>query len=88
MLEEFERELAATRKFLERVPEDRLMWRPHGKSMTLGQLALHIAQSPAGVLQLASSDEATPPDFSAGPPQPKTSREILDALDQSMALVR
>jgi uncharacterized damage-inducible protein DinB len=88
MLEEFERELATTRKFLERVPEERLTWRPHEKSMTAGQLALHIASVPAGVLKLSLTDEAAPPDFRAGPKQPQSSREVLDTLDASAAFVR
>lgn len=88
MLQEFERELPTTRKFLERLPEDRLTWKPHEKSMTAGQLALHIAQSVQGVLNLSLEDEAAPPDFSAGPPQPQSKREVLDALDASAAFVR
>ena len=36
MLAEFESELATTRKFLERVPAEKLAWRPHEKSMTAG----------------------------------------------------
>ena len=88
MLEEFERELGTTRKFLERVPEDRLTWRPHEKSMTAGQLAQHIANVPAGVLKLALPDEATAPDFSRARQQPKTLREVLDTLDASAAFVR
>jgi len=88
MLDEFERELPTTKKFLERLPDDRLTWRPHEKSMTAGQLALHIAQSPEGVLNLSLADEAAPPDFGAGPPQPQTRREVLDALDRSVECVR
>src|SRR5258708_39577934 len=87
LLAEFEQELGTTRKFLERVPADRLAWRPHEKSMTAGQLALHIAQVPAGVLKLSLADEATPPDFRAGRQQPQTPREVLDALDGSAAVV-
>lgn len=37
-----ETELATTRRVLERVPADRFDWRPHAKSMTLGELAVHI----------------------------------------------
>lgn len=88
MLAEFERELDTTRRFLERVPETQLEWRPHEKSMTAGQLALHIAQSPEGVLRLSEPDEAAPPDFSRGRPQPETLREVLEALDKSAAYVR
>jgi len=88
LLAEFEQELGTTRRFLERVPEDRLTWRPHEKSMTVGQLALHIAQVPEGVLRLSEPDEATAPDFSAGRPQPETLREVLDTLDRSATHVR
>jgi uncharacterized damage-inducible protein DinB len=88
LLAEFEQELATTRKFLERVPEERLTWRPHEKSMTSGQLALHIAQTPAGVLRLSAPDEAAPPEFTAGRPQPATMREVFDALDQSAQFLR
>jgi uncharacterized damage-inducible protein DinB len=88
LLTEFEQELVTTRRFLERVPEDRLAWRPHEKSMTVGQLALHIAQVPAGVLRLSEPDEAAAPDFSAGRPQPETLGEVLAALDDSARQVR
>lgn len=88
MLAEFEAELATTRKFLERVPEDRLAWRPHEKSMTAGQLALHVAQTPQGVLGMALRDEAPPPNFAGGREQPRSLRDVLDALDRSAAFVR
>jgi len=44
MLQEFESEAAITRKFLERVPEDKYGWKPHEKSMALGRLAGHLAE--------------------------------------------
>jgi uncharacterized damage-inducible protein DinB len=87
ILEEFEQELGTTRKFLERVPEDKLTWRPHEKSMTAGQLALHIAQVPGGVLEFVRPDEAAPPDFS-NPEQPADLCQVLDALDRGAAHVR
>jgi uncharacterized damage-inducible protein DinB len=49
-------ELATTRRVLERVPDDRLDWRPHEKSMTLGRLASHLAELP----RLASIVVTTP----------------------------
>ena len=88
MLAEFEIELATTRRFLERVPEAMLTWRPHEKSMTAGQLALHVAQTPLGVLGMAMKDEAAPPNFSGGRQQPATVADVLEALDQSAAFVR
>jgi uncharacterized damage-inducible protein DinB len=88
MLAEFEAELATTRKFLERVPADKLAWRPHEKSMTAGQLALHIGQTPLGVLNMALQEQAPPPNFAGGRQQPATVKEVLDALEQSAAFVR
>ena len=87
MLEEFEQELAVTRKFLQRLPQNKLNWRPDPKSMTAGQLALHLAQVPEGVLRMASTDEATPPEVSHRP-EPGNVQEILDTLERSARYVR
>jgi hypothetical protein len=65
MLAEFEHEAKITRKFLERVPQDKLMWKPHEKSHTAGELALHIANVPGSVVRLALADESPLPDFAA-----------------------
>ena len=48
-LAELEQEAGTTRRVLERVPEGKLGWKPHAKSMSLGQLALHVASIPGGV---------------------------------------
>lgn len=45
-LPEFEREMAVTRRVLERVPEDRLDWKPCEKSNTIGWNANHLAEIP------------------------------------------
>jgi uncharacterized damage-inducible protein DinB len=46
ILPEYDHELATTRRLLERVPEAEFAWKPHPKSMTLGQLAGHVANLP------------------------------------------
>lgn len=46
LLTEFDEEFATTRKFLALVPDDKLTWKPHAKSMELGRLAWHIANFP------------------------------------------
>jgi uncharacterized damage-inducible protein DinB len=46
LLAEFDHETAAARRLLERIPDDRLAWKPHEKSMSLGALAAHISQLP------------------------------------------
>ena len=56
MLQELEQEAQTTRRVLERVPDDKLNWRPHEKSRTLGQLALHIALVPGSVAELVAAE--------------------------------
>jgi uncharacterized damage-inducible protein DinB len=87
MLEEFERELKSTRKFLERLPEDRLSWRPHAKSMTAGQLAYHIAETPGRALRGGLQERAAAPDFSVRE-EAGSVRELLSMLDEGAALAR
>ena len=86
MLAEFEQELVTTRRFLARLPADRLEWRPHEKSMTAGQLALHIAEVPEGVLRLALPDQSPVPDVTTR--QPTNLDVVLEALDRSADFVR
>ena len=85
LLQELEQEAQTTRRVLERVPQDHLAWKPHEKSRTLGQLALHIATVPGGVAQLAASrSPAQAPGFNDDP-SPKNASELIPALDQSIA---
>lgn len=56
-LEELEQEAPLTRRYLERVPEDKLLWKPHQKSMTLGRLANHIAELPNWGELILTQDE-------------------------------
>ncbi len=84
---EFEAQAPITRKFLERLPEDRLTWKPHQKSMSAGQLALHIARVPGGVIRFVQQNPAQAPDF-ANVPQPTSVREILNTFEESITTVR
>ena len=81
-LTELENEAGTTRRVLERVPGDKLSWRPHPKSMTLGHLALHTASSP-GIICGWAAEDATHFRGEA-PPDPTTVAEILAAHDQSI----
>ncbi len=83
MIAELEHEAETTRRVLERVPEDRLGWRPHPKSMSLGQLALHLAMIPGGIAQVAAADSMERPQFER--PEAKSRREVLDELARSVA---
>ena len=87
LLAEFEAQAPITRKFLERLPEDKLTWKPPGKSMTAGQLAYHLAFVPGGVVRFVQNNPAPAPEF-ASFPQPASPQEILKTLEESIAMVR
>lgn len=88
LLAEFEQEAKTTRRFLERLPKDRLTWKPHEKSLTAGQLALHLAQTVGNVAQMAMQDTLEVPNFDRPNPQPQSVDEVLQAHDQAVETVR
>ena len=85
LLKELERESATTRKMLERVPEDKYDWRPHPKSMSMRQLATHVAELPSWVSMTLTTDEL---DFATSPYDPKlvnNNKELLTYFEDSLA---
>ena len=82
---ELNQEAATTRRVLERVPEDQLTWKPHAKSMSLGQLALHTAQTPGMVAGMLAGDTLDVPPDAFHVAQPASRQEILDAHTGSVA---
>jgi uncharacterized damage-inducible protein DinB len=87
LLAEFEVQAPITRRFLERLPEDKLTWKPHEKSMSAGQLAYHLATVPGAIVRFAGTSPAEAPEFS-GFPQPASREEILKEFEESIARVR
>jgi uncharacterized damage-inducible protein DinB len=84
---DLERELAVTRKVLERLPEERFGWTPHPKSMNLGRLAMHVATLP-GWMRTAIADSGL--DAATMPPQrqtPTDSADLLAEFDKNAAAV-
>ena len=81
--QELEQEAATTRRVLERVPNDRLGWKPHDRSMSLGQLALHVAMVPGAVAELSQISPAPVPTFVQ--PSPASAAELIPTLDDSIA---
>ncbi len=86
LLDEFEVQAPITRRFLQRLPADKLTWRPHEKSMTAGQLAFHLASVPGRVVQAIKESSAQAPDFIH--PQPESHQAILDEFEISITTVR
>jgi len=83
MLGELREEAETTKRVLERVPSDKLTWRPHAKSMSLGELAMHLASAPAGVARFIQHDEFDISQSRPQTPQPATLAEIQAAFEQS-----
>ena len=85
-LAELEREAAATRRTLERVPDGRYDWKPHEKSMPLGYLAELVARLPSWTVFMIKQDELELSTYKTEPL--RTSRELVQALDDGVAEAR
>jgi uncharacterized damage-inducible protein DinB len=88
MLAELDREAATTARVLERIPDAHLAWKPHARSSSLGQLALHVASVPGNVAALAAMDPATTDPTRFTQPVPASTGELLPALTASVARAR
>lgn len=88
ILPEFEHETANTRKVLERVPEDKLEWKAHPKSNTIGWVAAHLAEIPgwvAGTMQQESWDLNPPGGEPYRTPTATSRKQILEIFDKNVA---
>ncbi|GAB6930664.1 DinB family protein [Paenibacillus sp. JCM 10914] len=83
-ISELKREAESTRALLEQLPEDKFSWRPHPISMSLGQLALHVAGVPGGLALLLDDSVSEVPVVPL--PEPTNRQELLDALERSISL--
>ena len=87
LLAELEQEAETTRRVLARIPQAHLSWKPHPKSMSLGQLALHVATVPGNVAELAAMDTVpVPPNFIQA--EASSAAELVPALTESVARAR
>ena len=81
---EFENEAITTRKMLERIPGDKYDWKPHEKSMSVRQLATHIAELPGWIKMVVTTDEL---DFEANPysqPEINQTTDLLMYLENNL----
>ena len=84
LIMELEREAQTTRKLLERVPDDKLAWKPHAKSMSLGRLAQHVATTPGFISGMARLDGYDVEKF-AEPPALESAAALVAAMEESVA---
>ncbi|MFB5661172.1 DinB family protein [Alteribacillus sp. HJP-4] len=80
--EELVNEAESTRKVLERLPEERLSWTPHEKSMTLGQLALHVAILPGELSEFFRELSREVPEVPLE--EAESTKEILKRFEESV----
>ena len=91
LLPEFDKEMASTRQLLERVPEATATWKPHQKSYSLGDLAMHIANIPTWTaisLTQTEFDIGAPPDPDAPSRHFESTETLLAAFDANVAGAR
>ena len=88
LLMEFEAEAAKTRSYFAAMPEDKVGWKPHELSPSLGSLAKHVANLPGfGVVFLTTGSM----DASGGPPalpEYKGRADLMQTFDQNCARLR
>lgn len=84
LLPEFDQEMANTRKTLERIPEDKLAWKPHEKSMTLGRLAGHIAEIPGYATVTIQTDSLDPGAAGFKPVVASSRQQVLEVFDRNV----
>lgn len=91
ILPEFEQEMASTRKVLERVPDDKLDWKAHPKSNTIGWVAAHLVEIPGWVEGTLTQEfwDVAPPD---GPkyqsPKAESRQQLLELFDANVAAAK
>jgi len=88
LLPEFQREMQATRPLLERLPAERATWKPHARSMSLADLAVHVASIPSWVAVTLLEDELDLEPPGAPPWQPPrftSTADLLRLFDENVA---
>jgi uncharacterized damage-inducible protein DinB len=83
MLDELSREAETTRRLLTRLPADKLAWKPHERSKTLGDLAWHVAVIPTRIASMAEVDDADALAFKS-PARPDSVQAMVEAFDESI----
>ena len=86
LLQELEQETQTTRRVLERVPDAHLTWKPHEKSMSLGQLALHVATVPGAIAEISRQSPYAIGQFKQA--SATSAAELIPALEQSITKAR
>lgn len=88
LMPQYDKEVASTRRILECVPEDKLTWKPHAKSMSLGQLSGHVADLPNFLATMVTTDGMELSTSDHKPFLPTSRAELLAQFDKNAAATR
>ncbi|MEO2061964.1 MAG: DinB family protein [Christiangramia sp.] len=83
LIPQLKQEVALTEKFLKRIPEDKMSWKPHEKSMSMQQLANHLAEIPGWITGTMEAGEWDLTGYEA--PNKMTVSEIVADLKDNAA---
>ena len=84
LLQEMNQEAETTRKMLSRIPDDKYDWKPHERSMTIRQLATHIAELPTWVSITLNTSELDFAKEPYNPPPINSTKELLELFEKSL----
>src|SRR5258707_11477852 len=85
---DLEREVGVTRTVLERLPAEHFEWRPHERSMTLGRLAVHVADMPDWIRATLAADELDAANAPRPPEKLTGNADLLARFDRNVAAMR
>lgn len=84
LINELSMEAASTRKILERIPAEKFDWKPHEKSMSIKNLALHMAQLSGWPVSVVTTDELDIATADMRKPEISSTQEILDMHEKAI----
>jgi uncharacterized damage-inducible protein DinB len=84
LIAELQQEAAKNKLMLERIPESKLSWKPHEKSMTIGRLGMHIAELPNWIVRSLTSEEYEFGNGSYNPNVPQKHAQIMEEFENQL----
>ena len=87
LLAEFENEMQTTRRCLANVPTEKLSWKPHEKSMSMGSLASHISDMVGWASEIIANDvmDIAPDGAPPSANEATSTADLLNNFDQNLA---
>jgi len=82
---ELQAESNSTKKILERIPESKMTWKPHEKSMTLGRLGMHIAELPRWIVRYLETQDYDFGTAAYKPVIPESHAQIMGEFETALS---